>query len=124
MKNASTNAERIKVIEYLKAALSPKALFSTMGDILVRLSDSKLTDADKRVAEIWADNKGSKENIDKLEERVRIPEKGAIGGKGKGNRIRKTKKYEVSVQPQESVRGTMESMDTHENSSKGFEIGE
>ena len=59
MKNAS--AKQIEVIEYLKAALNPKAFFSTIGDILVRTSsDSKLTDADREVAQIWEGNKASK----------------------------------------------------------------
>lgn len=123
MKNAS--AKQIEVIEYLKTALNPKAFFSTIGDILVRTSsDSKLTDADREVAQIWEDNKASKKAIEAWEAREKIPEKGATGGKGKGTR--KQKSYEIStpVHPQEPTREAMESKDTHKNSSKGFEIGE
>ena len=94
MKSTSTSPERMEAIEYIRKAISPKAFFSMIWEMLAGDPvEEKSSGAERGAQRIWDENPKSKQRIDALEEsRSGIP-----NGKGEKRQKRKKTTYEVKT---------------------------
>ena len=129
MKNMGNHikTEQINVKEYMKSKLKAavKAFaetFSTLGDIIGGTSNvSKLNDAEREVEKIWASNKKSEDNIEALENRVKISTLKRKEPKG-NTAIGVTDKKQSKELVREETRKKKD--EDKDEKSKGYEIGD